>query len=238
MGEIRSADFPGERLLVCRFRRLQAEEKHQREVRLKATERILEDLAARIRRGRKPLQSREAVNRPIDRKLNRNKVDQHFTITGTDMELRSSRKPEQIAAETQLDGIYVLRTNLTSKNLAAEAAMETYKSRRGIERAFRSVKSHPRLRMVHAYCEDHMRGHVFLCMLAYYVEWHMRRRLAPLLVQDDDPSATRARRGAQVDLARASERAQRHGDTKTTPEDFPVHSFPTLLGDPSSLVLN
>lgn len=238
VGELRSADFPGERRLVCVNPRLQAEKVHQRELRLKGTERILEDLAAKVRWGRKPLQNRGAVDSQIDRKLNRNKAGQHFTITVGDTELRWPGKLERIAAEAQLDGIYVVRTNLTSENLSAAAAVETYKSLRGAERAFQTSKGHPRYRMVHANSEDHMRGHVFLCMLAYYVEWHMRRRLAPLLVQDDDPFATRARRDTHVDLARPSDRAQHNGDTKTTTEDFPVHSFPTLMGDLSSLVLN
>ena len=95
-----------------------------------------------------------------------------------------------------------------------------------------------RVRPLHVYSEDHVRGHVFLCMLAYYVQWHMRRRLAPLLFQDDDPAAARAQRNTPVEPAEVSERAQRKADTKTTAEGFPVHSFPTLLADLANLVLN
>ena len=116
--------------------------------------------------------------------------------------------------------------------------MEAYKSLSGVEQAFRTSKDHLRIRPVHVYSEDHVRGHVFLCMLAYYVEWHMRRRLAPLLFQDDDPAAARAQRDTPVEPARVSERAKRKADTKTTADSLPAHSFPTLLADLSNFALN
>ena len=116
--------------------------------------------------------------------------------------------------------------------------MEAYKSLSGMERAFLTSKDHLRIRPIHVYSESHVRGHVFLCMLAYYVEWHMRRRLAPLLFQDDDPGAARAQRDTPVEPAEVSERPRGKAGTKTTPEGFPVHSFATLLGDLSSIALN
>ena len=238
VAEIRSPDYPGERLLVCLNPRLRAERARKREELLQATERILEGIAAQLRRGREPLRGRDAIHRRLGRELNRKKVGKHFEIVVGDGELGWSRKPERIAAEAQLDGIYIVRTSLEEEALGAEAAVQAYKSLAGVERAFRTSKDHLRIRPIHVYSEDHVRGHVFLCMLAYYVEWHMRQRLAPLLFQDDDPAAARARRDTPVEPAEVSERAQRKADTKTTPEGFPVHSFPTLLGDLANLVLN
>ena len=238
VAEIRSPDFPGERLLVCLNPRLRVERARKREALLQATERILEGIAAQLQRGRGPLRGRDAIHRRLGRELHRNKVGKHFEITVSDGELSWSRKPERIAAEAQLDGIYIVRTSLPEADLGAEATVAAYKSLAGVERAFRTSKDHLRIRPLHVYSEDHVRGHVFLCMLAYYVEWHMRRRLAPLLFQDEDPAAARAQRSTPVEPAQVSERARRKAATKLTPEGFPAHSFPTLLGDLASLVLN
>ncbi len=238
VAEIRSPDFPGERLLVCLNPRLRVERARKREALLQATERILEGIAAQLQRGRGPLRGRDAIHRRLGRELHRNKVGKHFEITVSDGELSWSRKPERIAAEAQLDGIYIVRTSLPEADLGAEATVAAYKSLAGVERAFRTSKDHLRIRPLHVYSEDHVRGHVFLCMLAYYVEWHMRRRLAPLRFQDEDPAAARAQRSTPVEPAQVSERARRKAATKLTPEGFPAHSFPTLLGDLASLVLN
>ena len=238
VAEIRSEEFPGERLLVCLNPRLRAERARKREELLQATERILEGLAAQVRRGREPLRGRDAINRRLGRELNRKKVGKHFQITVSDGHLSWSRRAERIAAEQQLDGIYVVRTSLAEEELGPAAAVEAYKSLAGVERAFRTSKDHLRVRPLHVYSEDDVRGHVFLCMLAYYVEWHMRRRLAPLLFQDDDPAAARARRDTPVAAAQVSARAQRKAASKATAEGLAVHSFPTLLGDLGTLVLN
>ncbi len=238
VAEIRSPDFPGERLLVCLNPRLRVERARKREELLRATEHSLEGIAAQVRRGREPLRGRDAINRRLGRELNRKKVGKHFEIAVTDEQLRWSRQQERIAAEAQLDGIYIVRTSLAAEDLGAEAAVAAYKSLAGVERAFRTSKDHLRVRPLHVYSEDHVRGHVFLCMLAYYVQWHMRRRLAPLLFQDEDPAAAQAQRDTPVEPAQVSERAKRKADTKTTPEGFPVHSFPTLLADLANLVLN
>ena len=238
VAEIRSEDFPGERLLVCLNPRLRAERARKREELLRATEQILEGIAAQVRRQRQPLRGRDAINRRLGRELNRKKVGKHFEIAVTDEQLSWSRRQEGIAAEVQLDGIYVVRTSLAEQELAAEAAVAAYKSLAGVERAFRTSKDHLRLRPLHVYSEAHVRGHVFLCMLAYYVEWHMRQRLAPLLFQDEDPAAAQAQRDTPVEPAQVSARAKRKAATKTTAEGLPVHSFPTLLADLASLVLN
>ena len=169
VAEIRSEEFPGERLLVCLNPRLRAERARKREELLQATERILEGLAAQVRRGREPLRGRDAINRRLGRELNRKKVGKHFQITVSDGHLSWSRRAERIAAEQQLDGIYVVRTSLAEQELGPAAAVEAYKSLAGVERAFRTSKDHLRVRPLHVYSEDHVRGHVFLCMLAYCV---------------------------------------------------------------------
>ena len=238
VAEMRSPDFPGERLLVCLNPRLRAERARKREQLLQATEQILERLAGQVRRQRQPLRGRDAINRRLGRELNRKKVGKHFQIAVSDKALSWSRKREQIAAEAQLDGIYIVRTSLQEQALGPQAAVQAYKSLAGVERAFRTSKDHLRVRPLHVYSEDHVRGHVFLCMLAYYVEWHMRQRLAPLLFQDDDPAAARAQRDTPVEAAQVSERARDKARTKRTAEGFPAHSFPTLLGDLANLVLN
>ncbi len=193
MAEILSPDCPGERLLACLNPRLRAERARKREDLLQATEALLEKIAAPVRRGRKPLRGRDAINRRVGREANRKKVEKHFEIVVTDEELRWSRKQERIAAEARLDGIYVVRTSLAQDALGADAAVAAYKSLARVERAFRSLKTTQlHLRPVYVYSAEHVRGHVFLCMLAYYVEWHLRRKLAPLLFEDAEREAAAA----------------------------------------------
>ena len=232
--EITSPHFPGERLLLCLNPRLRGERRRKREQLLQATERILAEIASSVRHKR--LAGEAAIGRRLGEQANRYKVRKHFALRVSADSLAFERNHDSIAAEARLDGLYAIRTSLP--DLAAEAAVEAYKSLSGVERAFRTSKDHLRVRPIHVYSEDHVRGHVFLCMLAYYLEWHMRRRLAPLLFQDDDPAAARAQRDTPVEPAQVSDRAQRKADTKTTPGGFPVHSFPTLLGDLSNIALN
>ena len=123
-------------------------------------------------------------------------------------------------------------------DLGGRGSAEASKSLAGVERTFRTSKDHLRVRPLHVYSANHVRGHVFLCMLAHYVEWHMRQRLAPLLFQDDAPAAARAQRDTPVAAAQVSERAWKKARTNRTAEGFPAHSFPTLLADLASLVLD
>ena len=148
----------------------------------------------------------------------RKKVEKHFEIEVTDEDIRWSRRQEKIDAEAQLDGIYVIRTSLDASALSAGEAVEAYKSLAQVEQAFRSLKTTQlALRPVYVYSEDHVRGHVFLCLLAYYLEWHLRRRLAPLLFQEEDRAGARASRKSPVEKGaglRAHEsqgRAQEYG---------------------------
>ncbi len=239
VAEILSPDFPGERLLVCLNPRLRAERARKREDLLQATEAILETVAAQLRRGRKPLRGRDAINRRVGREANRKKVEKHFEIVVGEDELRWSRKQQRIEAEARLDGIYVVRTSLPAEALGADAAVAAYKSLARVERAFRSLKTTQlHLRPVYVYSEEHLRGHVFLCLLAYYVEWHLWRKLAPLLFEDAEREAAAGRRESAVEPAQVSRAAEAKADTKRTPDGLPVQSLPTLLDHLGSLTLN
>ena len=185
------------------------------------------------------MRGRDAINRRVGREANRKKVEKHFEIVVTDAELRWSRKQERIAAEARLDGIYVVRTSLAKDALGADAAVAAYKSLARVERAFRSLKTTQlHLRPVYVYSAEHVRGHVFLCMLAYYVEWHLRRKLAPLLFEDAEREAAAARRQSPVEPATVSRAAEAKADTKRTPDGLPVQSLQTLLDHLGSLTLN
>ena len=236
VAEIQSPDFPGERLLVCLNPRLREERARKREDLLRTTEHLLENIAAAIRHSR--LRGRDNINRRVGRDANRKKVEKHFDITATDDELSWTRRHERIAAEAQLDGIYVVRTSLAPEAIGSEAAVEAYKSLSRVEQSFRSIKDLLEVRPVFVYTPDHVRAHVFLCMLAHYVQWHMRQRLAPLLFEDDDRPAARAARNSPVEPATVSPRAKAKADTRRTPDGYPVHSFRTLLDDLATLTLN
>ena len=149
-----------------------------------------------VERGTGPAKGgKDAINRRVGRDANRKLVEKHFTIEVTDTQLSWSRKPDSISQEALLDGIYVVRTSLAAERREASAAVAAYKSLARIERAFRSIKTTQlRVRPVYVYGEEHVRGHVFLCLLAYYVEWHLRRKLAPLLFEDAEREAGAARR--------------------------------------------
>ena len=237
VAEVTGPDFPGERLMVCLNPRLREERRRKREDLLKATEEALEAIAASVRSGR--LKGREAIDRRVGRDANRRKVGKHFEIDVTDGGISWRRREGRIAAEARLDGVYVIRTSLDSTSLGPEAAVEAYKSLARVERAFLTMKaSRLRIRPVHVYSEDHVRAHVFLCMLAFYVEWHMRRRLAPILFEDDDREGARAQRSSPVEPARVSKRAKAKAAKKRTPDGLPVHSLTTLLADLATLTLN
>ena len=238
VAEIASPDFPGERLMVCLNPRLRAERARKREELLVATEETLAGIAAAHGRGKPGAAGRERTWKALGRKANRKNVEKHFDIQVTDEEMVWARNEEKINAEARLDGIWVVRTSLGADAIGTEAAVEAYKSLSRVERAFRMAKSDLAIRPIHVYTADHVRAHVFLCMLALYVEWHMRRRLAPLLFQDDDREGARSARASPVAPARVSASARDKAGAKTTPDGLPVHSFRTLLEDLATLTLN
>ena len=195
VAQITAPQFPGERLMVCLNPRLKEERARKREALLQATEATLVEIARIVRQPGARLRGRDRINRRVGREANRRKVEKHFDITVTDDALTWARNEEKIEAEARLDGIYIVRTSLDEAAIGVGEAVEAYKSLATVERAFRCIKTtRLKVRPVFVYSAEHVRAHVLLCMLAWYVEWHLRRRLAPLLFEDDDRKAARAKR--------------------------------------------
>jgi hypothetical protein len=239
MAEIESPDYPGERLIVCRNPALAHERARKRRELLDATEQDLRAVQARVRRRRQPLRGADQIGLAVGAVMGRRRMAKHFHLTITDGQLSFTRDEAAIAAEAALDGIYVLRTNVPADSLSASDAVSTYKSLARVERAFRSLKTVDlELRPVFHWTAPRVRAHVLLCMLAYYLEWHMRQALAPMLFDDHDRAAADAARSSPVAKATPSPLAAGKAATKHTDEGLPVHSFRSLLGDLATLTRN
>jgi hypothetical protein len=239
MAEISSPDFPGERLVVCRNPDLAAERARKRDDLLAATEGDLAKIQAATTRVRRPLRGEAAIALKVGAVLGRRKVAKHFRLTISEETLGFVRNEAAIAAEAALDGFYVLRTSVPANDLDAGAAVLAYKSLAQVERAFRSLKSIDLdIRPVHHRLAGRVRAHVFLCMLAYYVQWHMRRKLAPLLFEDHDRPAAAAARTSPVASAQVSAAARAKARARKTEDGKPVHSFRTLVADLATLTRN
>jgi hypothetical protein len=239
LAEIRHPDFPGERLIACFNPLLAAERARKREDLLQATERELEKVAVATRREKRALRGQDKIGLRVGKVLGRFKMAKHFKITITETAFTYARKTEAIAAEAALDGIYVLRTSVSKKVLGAEDTVRAYKDLAKVERAFRCLKTVDlHVRPIHHRLEQRVRAHVFLCMLAYYVEWHMRRAWAPLLFAEDDPQGAAERRGSPVQPAVRSQSAEHKASAKTTPEGETIHRFRGLLDHLATLTKN
>jgi hypothetical protein len=182
-------------------------------------------------RAKGPLRGVEKIGVRVGRVLGRFKVGKHFRLDITDTSFHFERDPQRIADEARLDGIYVIRATVPKEEMEAEAAVAAYKSLSQVERAFRSEKTDLDIRPLRHHTDPRVRAHVFLCMLAYYVEWHLRRSLAPLLFQDHDRAAAAAERTSVVAKAELSPAARRKKARRRTDEGFPVHSFHSLLAN-------
>src|SRR5882672_3464679 len=243
MAEITSPDYPGERLVVCK-NPLLAEQRARIFVKLSAaTENDLARIEARVQRARKPLRGAAAIGQAVGAVLGRRHMAKHFQISIGDDAFSFAQNHLSIAAEAALDGIYVVRTNLLAAQSDAAATVRAYKSLSGVEHAFRSLKTVDlELRPVFHWTAPRVRAHVLLCMLAYYLQWHMRRSLAPMLFDEPDPAAREAQRSSPVAKAEPSPAAQRKAARKRTDpaegEPLPAHSFHTLLGDLATLTRN
>lgn len=231
LAEIRSSDFPGERLVACRNPQLGVERARKREVLLQATEKDLRKITVATTREKRPLRGAEKIGVRVGRVLGRFKMGKHFRYEITDTSFRYERDPDRIEDEGRLDGIYVIRTTVPKAEMEPEAAVAAYKSLSQVERAFRSEKTDLDVRPLHHHTEPRVRAHVFLCMLAYYVEWHLRRSLAPLLFQDHDRAAAAAERTSVVARAEISPAARQKKARGRTEEGFPLHSFRTLMAE-------
>jgi Transposase DDE domain len=238
LAEITAPEFPGERLVVCKNPLLAEERARKREDLLQATEAALAKLADQIARGTGPKNS-DRIARAVGRIENRYKLAKLFDITVGEDGFTFARNPVRVAKEARLDGFYVIRTNVEDKALAAESVVGAYKSLARVERAFRSLKTVDlHLRPIHHWLASRVRAHVFLCMLACHVEWHMRECLKPMLFDDDDPAAAARERASIVAPAQSSPAALRKRASKLTANGGPVHSFHSLLRDLATCTLN
>ena len=239
LAEVTSEDFPGERLIVCRNPLLAAERQRKRHELLAATEKELEPIVAATRRRNDPLRGAANIGIRVGKVINHYKVAKHFVTTITDESFTFRRDEDKIADEQQLDGLYIVRSNVESEQFDATQTVRAYKDLAKVERAFRSLKTVDlKVRPIHHRRADRVRAHVLLCMLAYYVEWHMRQALKPLLFDDHDPAAAEQQRASVVQKAKRSPAARAKAARKRTADDLPVHSFRTLLADLGTLTAN
>lgn len=237
--EIVHPDYPGERLIGCRNPLLAEERARKRDELLAATEHQLHKVQAATQRAKRPLRGSAAIGLRVGRVLGRFKMSKHFQILIEENRFSYQRREDQIQAEAALDGIYVIRTSLPAEKASAEQTVRYYKDLSVVERAFRSFKSVDlKVRPIYHHSADRVRAHVLLCMLAYYVEWHMRQLLAPILFDDHQPAAGEAARPSIVAPAQRSAEALAKAQAKRTKDGFPVHSFQTLLSDLRTIARN
>ncbi len=239
MASITSPDFPGERLVVCRNPDLATKRSRKREELLAATEKDLTRIKTAVERKRNPLHGTAAIALAVGAVLNTHKMKKHFALNITDHTFRFARRTTEIAAEAATDGLYIVRTSLPAETLGDADTVRSYKSLARVERAFRCIKTVDlNVRPVYHWLEDRVRAHVLLCMLAYYLEWHMRQCLAPMLFDDTYKEEAEALRSSVVAPAQRSKAALKKQTTGMTPDGLPVHSFHTLLVDLATMARN
>jgi transposase len=238
LAEIHSPEFSDERLVAC-YNPILAEQRQQkREKLLSATEKGLEKIAKEVARRTKTPLDKVEIGKKVGKAINRYKVGKHFAVTIEDGAFSFFRKEESIRRESALDGIYVIRTSESAECISAEDTVRSYKRLEQVESAIRCMKGIDLLvRPIRHRTEDHVRAHIFLCMLAYYVEYHMRKALAPLLFDDEELDERRKRRDP-VKPAKPSDSAKRKKTVRLTPDGLEVHSFQTLLAELATLSRN
>lgn len=239
LAEIESPAFPGERLVACRNPMLAAERARKRRELLEATQRELQKIQVATERPTNPLRGSDKIGLRVGKIIGRFKMQKHFRLHITDESFRFERDEERIAEEAALDGIYVIRTSVPQEDLTEEDTVRAYKALSRVERAFRSMKTVDlQVRPIYHWKSDRVRAHVLICMLAYYVEWHMRRRLAPILFDDHDKDSAESERQSVVAPAKRSKAAETKARTKRTEDGLPVQSFRSLLHDLGTLTMN
>jgi len=239
LAEVTSPDFPGERLIVCRNPLLAEERARKRHELLAATEQKLQAIAEAVARAKRPLRGKDKIGLRVGRDSNRYKMAKHFELEIEDGKFTFRRREDKIAAEAALDGLYVVRTSVEAEALSSAQTVGAYKSLSHVERAFRSLKTVDlKVRPIYHWKDDRIRAHVFLCMLAYYLEWHLREPLAELLFDDHQREQAEATRQSIVSPAPRSEAAKQKDQTKRTADGLPVQSFQCLLKDLATLCKN
>jgi len=233
--ELSSPDYPGERLVACRNPELAKLRTHKREELLAATERNLDKIKARVDAGK--LAGRDEIGLRVGKVINQYKVAKHFELAIGDNTFIFARKSDAIATEAALDGIYIIRTSVSAAQMDAPQCVRNYKSLANVERAFRSLKTIDlKVRPIHHRTADRVRAHIFLCMLTYYVEWHMREAWRELMFADTDQQAKATR--DPVAPALRSKAALAKVARHTLDDGTPVHSFSTLMAELATVVRN
>ncbi len=239
LAEIQSPDYPGERLVACRNPLLAAERARKRKELTAATARELDKIVKATRRKRSPLRDKDKIALRVGKVINKFNVGKYFEPIITSDDFTYDLVPDAFRSDAAQDGIYIIRTSVSDEKLTSEQTVLAYKSLAHVEKAFRTCKSIDlKVRPIHHRLETRVRAHVFLCMLAYYVEWHMRRDLAPILFEDDDKATAEMLRHSVVAPARRSPRALRKAQTKKTDEGFPVHSFSGVMANLATIADN
>ena len=235
LAEITSPDYPGERLVACRNDALAKLRAHKRESLLQATEALLAGIKASVEAGR--LTGQDKIGVQVGKIINRHKVAKHFELSIEDAALGWVRRQDAIDAEAALDGLYVIRTSLDAQRMDAPTCVRSYKALSNVERAFRSLKTVDlKVRPIHHRLADRVRAHILLCMLAFYVEWHMREAWRELMFADTDQAAKATR--DPVAPAQRSTSAQRKAASKLLDDEQPAHSFATLMAEMATVVRN
>jgi Transposase DDE domain len=233
--ELSSPEYPGERLVACRNPELARLRTHKREELLAATERNLVQIKARVDAGK--LAGSDEIGLRVGKVVNQYKMAKHFELAIGDKLFTFARKLDAIAAEAALDGIYIIRTSVSAAQMDAPQCVRNYKALANVERAFRSLKTIDlKVRPIHHRTADRVRAHIFLCMLAYYVEWHMREAWRELMFADTDQNAKAAR--DPVAPAKRSKAAQAKAARHTLDDGTPAHSFSTLMAELATVVRN
>ena len=239
LAEISHPDFPGERLIACRNPLLAADRGRTREELLQATEKELDKIAAATTRQKRPLTGAAEIGLKVGKVLNRYHVGKHFKVEITDNSFDYERNTQTIEREAALDGLYVIRTSVSEEVLSAPLTVKAYKGLSRVEQAFRSLKSVDlKVRPIYHRTVERVKAHIFLCMLAYYVEWHMRQLLKQVLFDEDDWENAQTKKESVVTSAPKSDKALAKAHTKRTENNLPVHSFQTLLADLATVVKN
>jgi len=236
--EITHPDYPGERLVCCHNLALAHERARKRTELLAATEQELEKIAAATRREKRPLRGKDKIALRVGKVGNHYKMAKHFDLQITDDSFTFTRKDDQIAAEAALDGIYVLRTSLPDHTLGRDDVVGRYKDLADVERFFRTLNTELDVRPIRHRLADRVRAHMFLRMLSYYISWHMKQALAPILFVDNDKPAAATKRADPVATAQRSDPALNKAARKRTEDDYPVHSFTSLLADLATICAN
>ncbi len=233
--ELVSPDYPGERLVACRNPQLARLRAHKREALLCATESNLAKIKTRVETTK--LKGRDKIGVRVGKIIDQYKMAKHFELTIDENAFSFVRKQEHIAAEAALDGIYIIRTSVSAAQMDAPQCVRNYKSLTNVERAFRSLKTIDlKVRPIHHRTAERVRAHIFLCMLAYYVEWHMREVWRELMFADEDQQAKQQR--DPVAPAERSAPAQQKARSHTLADGSQAHSFRTLIEDLATIVRN